>query len=39
MQDGTMLAQVVETVDSAKTVINRYPCWSNASYFPNNDGQ
>ena len=34
-----MLAQAVETVGSAKTVINRYPCWSNAIYFPNNDGQ
>lgn len=39
MQDGTILAQVVETVGSAKTVINRYPCLSNAIDFPNNDGQ
>lgn len=35
----TMLAQVVETVGSAKRVINRYPCWSNAIDFPNNDGK
>ena len=34
-----MLAQVVETVGSAKTVISRYPCWSNAIDLPNNDGQ
>ena len=34
-----MLAQVVETVGSAKTVINRYPRWSNAIDFLNNDGK
>ena len=34
-----MLAQVVETVGSPKTLINRCLCWSNAIDFPNNDEQ